>query len=148
MAVTASGLYVLTFRDILKQALAIDLTAATHKVAMYTNSLTPDLNADTGYTVSPYTSNEVSGTGYVSGGTTLVTPTLTASSGNLTFDATDVSWPSSTITNARCALVYAAGATNRNNICLINFGGDYSTSNGTFTLQFSPSGIFIWDLTP
>lgn len=148
MAVTASGLYSLTFRDTLKQTLTLDLTAATHKVAMYTNSITPNFDTDVGYTTAPYTSNEVTGTAYTVGGATLVTPTLVVSSGSLVFDAADTSWASSTIANARCALIYANALTNKNNICLINFGGDYSTNNGTFTLQWNASGIFITDLTP
>lgn len=148
MAVTTSGLYSLTFRDTLTQVLPLNLIASTHKVAMFTNSITPNFDTDTSYTTAPYTSNEVTGVSYVVGGTSLISPTLTVSTGSLVFDAADVSWPGSTIANARCALFYANGLSNKNTICLVNFGGDYSTNNGTFTLQWSTSGIFITDLTP
>lgn len=148
MAVSAPGLYVLTFRDALKNVIALDMTAATHKVAMFTNSITPNFDTDTAYNASPYNANEVSGTAYVAGGTLLVSPTFVGSGGSLVFDATDTTWVSSTITNARCALIYADGLAGDNALCLINFGGDYSTSNGTFSLQWNQSGIFTIDLTP
>jgi hypothetical protein len=145
VAFTSSGLYVATHRDALKNAIALDLTAATHKVAMYTNTLTPNFDADP----SSYSAtNEVSGTGYTAGGTTVSSPTLTGSSGSLTFDAADASWSSSTISSARGAIVYADALSPKANIVAITFGGDYSTVSGTFTIQWSASGIYVIDLTP
>jgi hypothetical protein len=64
------------------------------------------------------------------------------------YDAADTSWTTSTITNARCALIYADALAGNNAICLVNFGADYSTSAGTFTIQWAATGIFTWDVTP
>jgi hypothetical protein len=65
------------------------------------------------------------------------------------FDAADVSWASSTITGARAALLYAdsiAAPVADPAFALINFGADYSTNNGTFTIQWAATGVFTWDV--
>lgn len=150
MAVTASGLYVATFTDVLDTTqLALDLDLETHKLAMFTNSITPNFSTDTAYGVSPYNGNEVSGTGYTSGGTAVTGTALSESpTGTIMWDATDTDFTTSTITNARCALIYADALAGNNAICLINFGADYSTSAGLFRVQYASGGIFNWDLTP
>jgi hypothetical protein len=150
MAITASGLYVTTFIDVFDTTqLALDLDLDTHRVAMFTNSITPNFSTDTAYGVAPYNANEVSGTGYTAGGTLLTGTTVTESpTGTLMWDATDVSWTTSTITNARGALIYADALAGNNAICFVNFGADYSTSAGTFTVQWASGGIFTIDLTP
>lgn len=150
MAITASGLFIVTFIDVLDTTqLAIDLDLETHKVAMFTNTITPNFSTDTAYGVAPYAANEVSGTGYTAGGNALTTTTVTESpAGTIMFDAADTSWAASTITNARGALIYADVLAGNNAICLVNFGADYSTSNGTFTIQWNAAGVFTWDLTP
>lgn len=150
MAISASGLFIATWRDVLDTTqLAVDLDLETHKVALFTNSITPNFSTDTAYGVSPYDANEVSGTGYTAGGAALTGTTWTESpSGTLMFDATDLSWSSSTITNAKGALIYGDALAGNNALLLVNFGADYSTSNGTFTIQWASGGIFTWDLTP
>lgn len=150
MAITASGLYVVTFVDVFDTTqLALDLDLQTHKIAMFTNSVTsPNFTTDTAYGVAPYDANEVSGTGYSAGGTAVTTTTFTGASGTCTFDAADTSWSSSTITNARGGLIYADALAGNQAICLINFGADYSTNNGTFLITYNASGIFTIDLTP
>lgn len=150
MAVTASGLFVATWLDILDTTqLAIDLDLETHKLALFTNSITPNFSSDTAYAVSPYNANEVSGTGYSAGGTAITTTTFTESpTGTLMWDAADTSWSTSTITNARAGLAYADALAGNNAICLINFGADYSTVAGTFLVQWASGGIFNIDITP
>lgn len=150
MAITASGLYVANFVDILDATqLAVDLSLTTNKVAMFTNSLTaPNFTTDTAYGVAPYDANEVTGTGYTAGGTTVTSPTTTASSGSLVFDLADTAWSSSTLANARGALFYSDALAGNNAICLIDFGSDYSTTSGTFTIQWAAGGMFTVDLTP
>lgn len=155
MAVTASGLFFPTWRDILDASqLPVDLDVDTNKVAMFTNSITPNFSTDTAYGVAPYNANEVTDglSSYTAGGK-VVTGTVIDESptGTLRWDATDVSWASSSISNARCALVYADPVTTPTAdpaIVLVNFGADYSTSNGTFTIQWASGGILTIDLTP
>lgn len=155
MAWTASGLYVDNWIDILDATqLAIDLSLTTHKIALQNNSATPDFSAD----VSWNSTNEVSGTGWASGGVALsaaasgggsTSPTVTESpAGSLMYDMADISVASTTLTNARGARIYADALGGDNLIVGINFGADYSTSNGTFGIQWAATGVFAIDLTP
>lgn len=150
MAVTVSGLFIPTWIDVLDTTqLAVNLDLTTHKVAMFTNTITPNFSTNTAYGVAPYNANEVSGTGYTAGGTTLPGTSVTENpTGTIMWDASDISWTTSTITNARCALIYADALAGDNALCLVNFGADYSTSAGTFAIQWASGGIFTWDITP
>lgn len=149
MAVTVSGLYVATFVDALDTTqLAIDLDLETHKGALFSNSITPNFTSDTAYGVAPYNANEVTGTNWPSGGVALTGTTFTGASGTATFDATDVSVASTTLTNARCYLLYADALAGNNAIVLVNFGADYSTVAGTFAITWDSAGVFSIDLTP
>lgn len=154
MAVTASGLYVATFADILDTTqLAVDLDLETHKGALFTNTITPNFATDTAYGVAPYNANEVSGTGWAAGGVALTGTALDVSTtaGTLIFDATDVSVAGTTLTNARCYLLYADALAGNNAIVLVNFGADFSTVAGTFGIQWAApasGGVFNIDLTP
>jgi hypothetical protein len=148
MAVTKSGLFVATWMDILDTTqLAIDLDLETHRVAMFTNTITPNFSTDTAYGVAPYNANEVSGTGYTAGGALLSTTTVSESpTETVMWDANDTSWTTSTITNARCALPYADALAGNNAICLVNFAADFSTVAGTFLITWAAAGILNIDL--
>jgi hypothetical protein len=151
MAVTVSGLYVPTFLDIFDTTqLAIDLDLETHKLAMFTNSITPNFSTDTAYGVAPYNANELAATGgYTTGGFVITTTTVTESpAGTIMWDAADWTQSSTTWTNARAGLAYADALAGNNAICLVNFGADFSTVAGTFTVQWASGGIFNWDVTP
>lgn len=149
MAVTVSGLFVATFVDVLDTTqLAVDLDLETHKGALFSNSITPNFTTDTAFGVSPYNANEVFGTNWATGGVALTGTTFTASSGTAVFDATDVSVASTTVSLARCYMLYADALAGNNSIVLVNFGADYSTVNGTFAITWDAAGIFVLDLTP
>lgn len=150
MAVTASGLFIATWTDVLDTTqLALNLDLETHYGAMFTNSITPNFSTDTAYGTSPYNANEVSGTGYTAGGAALTSTALSESpTGTIMWDAADLAWASSTISNARCVLIYADALAGDNAILLVDFGGDYSTTSGTFTVQWAAGGILTLDLTP
>ncbi|HEY9370042.1 hypothetical protein [Streptomyces sp.] len=132
--------------------LDLDLESETElKVALFTNSITADFDASTAnaaYGAGVFNANEVSGTGYTAGGLVITTTTLTGSSGVMTFDSADPSWSSSTITNARGALVYNNVLSPKSAFVLVNLGADYSTSNGTFLITVSASGWWNVDLVP
>ena len=103
----------------------------TLKIALYTSSAT------LGATTSAYSAtNEVSGTGYTAGGVTLSSQAVAYDSSNNVayFDAADPSWSSATIT-ARGALIYNNTKSNAS-IAVLDFGSDFSSSNGTFQVQF------------
>jgi hypothetical protein len=150
LAISASGLFLPTWIDVLDTTqLALDLDLETHKCALFTNSVTPNFSADTAYGVSPWNANEVSGTGYTSGGTVLTNTAVSESpTGTLKWDADDVSWTTSTITNAKGALIYADALAGNNAILLVNLGADYSTVAGTFLISWASGGIATLDLTP
>lgn len=148
MAITASGLYAATFVSALSNSIALDLGAEDMRVALFSNTITPNFTTDTAYAVAPYNANEVTGTNWASGGVLLTSTTLTASAGNVVFDAADVSVANATFTGARGALVYADALAGNNAVALINLTSDQSPSNGTFTIQWSASGIFVIDVTP
>lgn len=150
MAVTVSGLYLPTWLDILDTTqLAIDLDLETHKIALFSNTITPNFSTDTAYGVAPYNANEVSGTGWAAGGVALTTTTVTESpTGTLMFDAADVSQAGCTFTGARCGLIYADALAGNNAILLVNFTADYSPTAGTFSIVWQSTGIFALDLTP
>src|SRR6185503_12682813 len=98
MAISGSGLFVATFQDILDTTqLAVDFDLETHKGALFDNNLTPNYTTDTAYGVAPYNAHEVTGTNWSSGGVALTGTAFSAASGVLTFDATDVSVASTTI---------------------------------------------------
>lgn len=150
MAVTVSGLFVLTWIDVLDTTqLAIDLDLETHRVALFNNTITPNFSTDTAYGVAPYNSNEVTHANWPAGGILLTTTAVSESpTGSIMWDAADTSAASTTLTNARCCLIYADALAGNNAICLVDFDADFSTSNGTFTIQWAATGIFAWDLTP
>ncbi|MEV0382396.1 hypothetical protein [Nonomuraea sp. NPDC050643] len=149
----AAGIFVNNIIAALGTAnLDLDLESETElKVALFTNSITADFDASTAnaaYGAGVFNANEVSGTGYSAGGLVITTTTLTGSSGVMTFDSADPSWSSSTITNARGALIYNNVLSPKSAVVLSNLGADYSTSNGTFLITVSASGWFNVDLVP
>ena len=141
----ASGLYGISFLNALKNTLALDLDSDTIKIMLVTSSYTPDFGA---HDFKGDVSNEVSGTNYTAGGNTLGSVTLTQTGGTIKFDAADTSWSSATITDARGAVIYDDSLTDDPLIAYIDFGANYSSSNGTFTIAFNAGGIFTIDLTP
>jgi hypothetical protein len=108
----------------------------TFKIALYTSSATM-----TAATTAYATTNEVSGTGYTSGGEALTPVDPTSSGTTALTDFTDETWGSSTIT-ARGALIYNS-TPNTTSISLTNpailvldFGADKAVSSGNFTVVF------------
>lgn len=120
----------------------IDWDTDTIKVALTTSTYVP--NQDTHAYFSDIT-NQVTGTGYTSGGATLTSKTVTYTSGTNTqaFDAADVTWSASTIT-ARYAIIYDSTGTSSTSALIgyVDFGADVISSGGDFTIQWNASGIF------
>ena len=153
MAVTASGLFVSTFIDVLDTTqLALDLDLETHKIALFSDTITPNFSTNTAYGVTPYDANEVSGTGWAAGGVALTSTAFTeAVTGSAVFDAADVSEATTTLTSAMCGLIYADALAGNNAICLVDFVTAVSTVAGTLTITWTApgsGGIFNIDLTP
>ena len=113
------------------------------KLALYTNA------ASLGTTTTVYsTSNEVtnaSGTAYGAGGKALTNTGVSTSTVTSFTDFADLSvangtaWTSASFTTRGC-LIYnttaVSGFTTNRAVCSIDFGGDKTVSNGTFSIEF------------
>jgi hypothetical protein len=105
-------------------------TGDTFKLALYTSSATLDAST-TAYTVT----NEASGTGYSAGGGTLTNVTPTSSGTTAFTDFADLTFSSATIT-ARGCLIYNDTDAGDPAVAVLDFGGDKTSTNGDFTIQF------------
>jgi hypothetical protein len=158
LAITASGFYIQNLIDELDVTnVGFDWTLTTHKIALLNNSATPNFDTD----VTWNSTNEVTGTGWVTGGIALsaaaaggtsTAPTLTISpTGTIMWDMTDVAVSATTLTAVRACRFYAdalASPTADALILLINFVSDFATVNGTFGIQFAATGVATIDGTP
>lgn len=154
MSITASGLYGLTTVKQLNftsfPAGGIDSETAM-KGLLVDDTYTP--NFDTHAFRSSVT-NEVSGTGYTTGGVVLTTTTLAVgspSAGVLKYDHDDPQWASSTITNAMALVEYYArgGAATADELhLLLDFVTAVSTSNGLLLVSIHANGAYNLDYTP
>lgn len=103
-----------------------DLLDDTLKIALYT------AEADLNETTTAYSStNEVTGTGYVSGGVELTGVTINSSGFTVYVDFDDVVFNASV--TARCALIYNSSKSNRS-IAVLDFGSDKTSTNFTITM--------------
>ena len=120
-----------------------DLDTDQFYVALLSSSFTPNIDSQAIW--GDVSSNEITGTAYVAGGTLLagMTVTLNLSTDKAILDANDVTWASSTIT-ARYVAIYKH-TDPKWLVAAFDFGADKSSSNGDFTVQWNASGIM--DLT-
>ena len=107
-----------------------DFTTDTIKIALYTAN--PYTTASTQYTTG--SANQVSGTGYTTGGNTLNNPVVANQTNvaTLTFDQTQ--WTSATF-GAAFGAIYNNSSSDKL-VVVLDFGGTKSCSNGTFTITF------------
>ncbi len=111
-----------------------DLDTDTIKIALYTSSATLDAST-TAYTAT----NEVTGTGYSAGGETLANSTVATSGTTAYVDFDNPEWTSASFT-ARGALIYNDTTAGDNAIAVLDFGGDFTVSSGTFRIVFPAPG--------
>ena len=107
-----------------------NFTSNTIKLALYTAN--PYTTASTQYTSG--SANQVSGTGYTTGGNTLNNPVVANQTNvaTLTFDA--ISWTSATFGAAYGVIFNDTDGDKL--VVVLDFGGTKSCSNGTFTITF------------
>ena len=105
-------------------------TGDTFKLALYSSSATLGAST-TAYSAT----NEVSASGtYTAGGGSLTNVTPTTSGTTALTDFSDISFTSATIT-AMGALIYNSSDSDKAAVVL-DFGGDKTSTSGTFTIQF------------
>jgi hypothetical protein len=159
MAWSASGGFRQAMIDIFDKTLTgHDFDASSmFKVALYNNSVTPDFDAtaaNSAFNASTWTTtNEVSqSVQFPSGGVVLANNDVTGVAGGIAMlDADDTASGSAfTATNIYGCLIYMDAVTTPvadQGLCAIYFGGTaYGLTNGTFTIQWSASGIYRWDV--
>ena len=105
----------------------------TFNIALY------DSDASLGASTTAYTTSEeisnTSGSAYSAKGKALTSVTPVASSTTAVCDFADISWTSASFT-ARGCMIFNDSATGDPSVCCIDFGGDKTATNGTFTVQF------------
>jgi hypothetical protein len=154
MAITASGLFLGTWKSALTGGIVLNLDLETHKGVLYNDTLAPNYAAATAeYTAAPFTSNEVSGGSWALSGEALTGTTIDIASfaGNWVFDAADVSVGTTTLASAMGYVLMADALAAKNCILLVDFVTAVSTSNGTFEIVWTApasGGIFYIDMTP
>ena len=114
-----------------------DFTAAPagdiFKIALYTSSAT--LNSATTSLLTSSPTNEVPNSGqYTAGGGKLVNLATSITAGVARCDFADRSFTGVTLT-ARGALIYNSSDSNKA-VAVLDFGGDKTSTSGTFTIQF------------
>ena len=137
MAVTAK-LYNLAFTSLANKE--VDWGTDTIKVMLCTSTYVP---SQTAHQYKSSVTNEVTGTGYTAGGATLASKTEAIAGQVKTFDAADVTWPTSVIT-ARYAVVYVATGVDATSplLAYVDFGADVISSGpGALDITWDAAGI-------
>lgn len=143
MAVTAK-FYGLFFKSAMNKE--VDLDSDTIKLMLTTSSYTP--NQDT-HQYKASVTNEVSGTGYTAGGTTVgpITTNYDTATNVWSFDGPDASWTSATLNGVnapRWAVLYdstpSTDAT-RPLIGYVDLDGDTPITSGTLSITWNSVGI-------
>jgi hypothetical protein len=175
MAYTLSGLYLHTVAALFSSTAitgALNFASATNKISLVSSAAT-DGSAPVNFSIADshwVTTQEVSGTGWASGGVVLnvaatgATSTVpvmsesTVTAGSLRMALTNnISVASTTLTNAQGCIFYSDPTTAPSDladamIVSVCFGSAYSTNNGTFGITFTTDGsyydIFKMDITP
>ena len=93
------------------------------------------IKANANYSVVTGNSDELAnGSGYTTGGNTLTSVTPVLDGSTAVCDFANTSWSSATFTTRGC-IIYNTSASNKA-VMVLDFGADYSVSNGTFTVEF------------
>jgi len=113
---------------------------ATYKISLYTSSAT--LGATTANYAATAADNQVAnGNGYTTAGNALQNPTVVLSGSVAYADFDNISWPNASF-SAAGGLMYRsdASAPTNNAVAVLSFGGTFTATNGTFTIQFPTAG--------
>ena len=123
--------------NVVPYSFGTELLSGTHNFASNTFKLAL-------YTANPYTTgstayssgeaNQVSGTGYTTGGNTLGSPVVANQANVATLTFAQTQWTSATF-GAAFGVIYNNSASDKL-VVVLDFGGTKSCSNGTFTITF------------
>jgi hypothetical protein len=151
----ASGLPRTVWLNNVNGSHVLNLSLTTHKMAMFNTTYISGVNYDT---VAGWSStNEVTGTNWVTTGYTLATvqnggtinPTIAGVAGGIVrYDMDDLARTATTIANSSGVQIYADALTTPTAdpiFVIVDFGAAYSTTNGTFGITWSANGVFEID---
>jgi len=115
---------------------AIDFDTNSFKILLVTSSYSP--NKDT-HTKRSDVTNEITGTGYTAGGSSsAVTVTNDTANDRIDINFADVSWSSASLTAAAAVIYKTTGTASADNlVAYLDFGGNVTSTNGTFTLDIT-----------
>ena len=109
------------------------VSTQVYKIALYLTGATINKS-----TTSYGTTQESSGTNYAAGGKKLAgaSQLVTLETDTACVDFGNVSWETATIT-AKGAVIYnTSSSTSRKAVCVLNFGGNKTSTAANFTVQF------------
>jgi len=154
----ASGLPRTVWLNNLNGSHVLNLSLTTHKAAFFNTTYQAALAYDTiaGWTAT----NEVTGTGWAAAptlalmqgaGATSVNPTIAAVAGGIVrYDMDDLARTTTSLTSVAGVQFYADAITTPTAdpiYCIVDFGGLYTTTSGTFGITWSGQGVFEIDLS-
>lgn len=136
----ASGVYGPFIRDAITNAKAFALNASdTIKWEIVADAYTPAFDT---HDEEADITNEVTGTGYTTGGEAFSTPTFAIASGYGKFDAADISLPTTTLSGIRGMVTFDDTIAGDPLLHAVTFGADYSTVAGTLAITLSANGLW------
>lgn len=135
----ASGGFGPFIRDSMNNVKAIDLDGDTHKWQIVSDAHTPDFDL---HDEESDITNEVTGTGYTTGGEVLGSSTFTIASSVATFDGADVSLSNTTLSGIEGDIFFDDTIAGDPLLVAHDYGQTYNTSAGTFAITWNASGIF------
>lgn len=150
MSITASGMFGLTIEKMFIDTAGQSMEAETHNGMLVEDGYTP--NYDT-HDFRADVTNEVSGTGYSTGGSNITTTEITVASpsaGSLKWDFDDPQWSSSSIPNAMALVTFFDTGNSATDmlILLLDFVTAVTTSNGLLQVAIHANGALNLDYTP
>ena len=109
------------------------VSTQVYKIALYLTGATINKS-----TTSYGTTQESSGTNYTAGGKKLAVASqlVTLETDTACVDFGNVSWETATITAKGATIYNFSSSTKKKAVCVLNFGGNKTSTAGTFTVQF------------
>lgn len=147
MTVTAPGLYALSLEKMMNNTLGQSIEDETHKSLLVQDGYTHNYST---HDFRDDLTNEVSGTGYTTGGVTQTGTEITIASEILTFDMLDTVYSTVTIVDAMAQVFYTnvGSAGTDQLVCLQDFVTPASATGADFTVQHAGGGVFTIDVQP
>ena len=132
MAITTAGCN--SFKtEVLEAEHDFGVSTQVYKIALYLTGATRNKS-----TTSYGTTQESSGTNYTAGGKKLAVASqlVTLETDTACVDFGNVSWETATITAKGATIYNFSSSTKKKAVCVLNFGGNKTSTAGTFTVQF------------